>query len=433
MINCKKLSGLFLLVATLANAENGEYDVKTTVCTPTNQSQSGAAQHCSDGNFDLDKAWTEIDLGGGRTGPTCMPAYCNVLDPNSIHDPYIATNTYEIALDQVEPDLCCDHLEKIDIIVNTRTPKDPITGDEYRTLYSEGTIYLPPKNKVTNMIENVSPHKEWETILHEYGHHYMAKTNPRFQDDKDYVAVALNESFSDSALFAGEFHKIHRSVSADWKILERSYDENQPFSPVRDLTIPRSFDDFIYSGNRQHKNSMIFSNYFFRLSQQFDMSLQDVLRMLIRLPSAFPNDTLDNITIEEFKEKMEKIAKDIKLDPIINAVETINNQMEHPDGHAPGIPKTPSFIVGNFVVCDNYMTTDLISYEIIDNATYYELWGSPEERNTFTKEITTATTHGFGKIWGFDYGYWKVKACNSDGCSPLSTATYKQIKNITCE
>lgn len=398
----------------------GPEQVINTICIRT---ESGTPESCKDSDGKPLTVWWEDQMPDGQIRVRCHPDYCELGGEQKTYNPYLTTNLLDIKWADTEPSLCCANLPDIEVILDTKIETN--RGDVYAAAYRTNTIFLPPKGSMREMIDGVNPYEQWEVVAHEYTHHYVMSTNPRFNDRTDRVLRAISEALADAMVFVTDLADFHTSVSRDWKIFEDLY-----HNKYRDLAQPRSFESYEPQTD-EHENAKIFGHFFYRLAQQKDITSKDVLRILMRFPHEVPNNTLEDFTIQQFKDIVKKISIDIKKDAVPKAVDQVVRQMDYPEGYEPGIPAAPGFITGSFAGCRGSLSYDTVTHETIPNATYYILYGAAEDSGQYNYNYQTVTTTNSVYIGGYSKATWKVAACNPHGCSPKSTATYHHI-NQNC-
>jgi|GEM_PF-440540 hypothetical protein len=347
-------------------------------------------------------------------------------DPQAKH-PWEVINNMEDWLSENTDGICCSEVgglsDSIDVKINTPDPAGP-SFDK-----SSGTISIPHPASLDPSIYNpVQAQKIDDVVVHEATHGVIHGVNSELSSaisGGDPWATALNEGFADAmaVLYSETF-----SPPGNTKIAEELFKNS---NDVRDISDSKSFDDFIDSSapGIAQSNGKIFSNMIYRLRQN-GLSISQAAKVIVWIADTVsPDDGLihDKLDEKDIKDAIDDISVlDQAIGAILDIVWGQMNGYEDPPagGGGSGTPFSPSFVTGVFNGCyNNSVSLYSNSWGASSGASYYQVYYSPTGGGytySFSSSFPAAGTANTINA------FVKVKACNSNGCSPLSNSTFFQ-------
>ena len=346
-------------------------------------------------------------------------------DPQAKH-PYDVIQNMEDWLSENTDGICCSTvggtLDSLDVKINT--PESD--GPSYNSATHTATFPHPASLEPT-VFNPVQAQKIDDAVVHEVTHGVIDGVNDKLSDaitDGDPWARALSEGFSDAmaVLYSQKFNP-----PGDTKIAEELFKDS---TYVRDIAESKSFEDFVDGPGLEHENGKIFGNFIYRARQQ-GLSINQAAKVIVWIAEQINPDTglvQDKTDEKDIKDAIDRITQ---LDQIIGAIlqavwGDMNGYDDPPVGGGGGgstPPYAPSYVTGFFTGCSGAYSIYLDSWQSPPGALYYNLYYS--------------TTGGSYTYFGYSFssssyvsnsvnGYIKVSACNSYGCSSLSSSTFYQ-------
>ena len=366
------------------------------------------------------RLWETIVDGNSKL--TCY--FCGAAQAPEFRVPYDATNAAEDYWSTIEPGYCCKDMPDIDVIIDTTIEGIPFVG-YFPPIppVTHGRIFSSPKGKSSLFERDVYPSASWDVMLHEFAHAYLNTQNEDFltnNSNEDMLLFSLEEALADVLAILTHRHSVPGIT--DWIIAEGYLVPDH----VRNHAQDRSFEDYNPEPFNPNSNITIFGNYFYRLSQKPGVSLDQLVRLALRLPRAIQDGDPDTpgYDFKDFKNAVDQVLRDIDSNPLRDAVHSVHQNMLYPSGVPYRTPQAPAFLNGSFDRCSDY-SWDLLSWENVLEATAFEVWGqAPGE--TYQPLYSSSSIWAFVGVRGYPSANWKVKSCNPAGCSDLSSTTYFQ-------
>ena len=348
-------------------------------------------------------------------------------DPQA-KNPWEVINNMEDWLSESTGGICCAEVggitSNIDVKINTED-----SGPKFHPNSSGGgTVLFPhPANLDSNTFDPVQSQTIDDIVVHEVTHGVLRDINPNLKEalnDGDSLARALDEGFSDAmaVLYSEKFDPPGNTVIGDG-LFKNSSD-------LRDISQSKTFDDFVDSTapGMEHTNGRIFGNFIYRARQQ-GLSIDQAAKVIVWIASTVNRDgglIGDKLDQKDIKNAIDDISD---IDQIIGAIlEAVWGQMngyEDPPsgGGGSGTPFAPSYVTGLFAGCNGTISLYTNSWGASSGASFYQLYYSPTGAgyiysfSTIFSGASTANTID---------AFVKIKACNSSGCSGLSSSTFFQ-------
>ncbi len=347
-------------------------------------------------------------------------------DPQA-KNPWEVINNMEDWLSESTGDICCSDVGGISDSVDVKINTQESGGPSYN--HGTGTISFPHPSSLDPAVWNpVQTQKIDDIVVHEATHAVIRGVNEDLSDainDGDPWAQAINEGFSDAmaVLYSEKF-----DPPGDTKIGEDAF---KNASDVRDISEVKTFDDFVDSTavGMAQENGKIFGNFIYRV-REAGLTIDQAAKAIVWIAETVNrNDGLidDKLDEKDIRDAIDDISV---LDQVIGAIlEAVWGQMngyeDPPSGGGGGsnTPFAPSFVTGFFTSCNGTTSLYSNSWGASAGAAFYSVYYSPSGAGY----IYSFSTSFPGSLTANNIdAFVKVKACNSNGCSGLSSSTYFQ-------
>ena len=323
-------------------------------------------------------------------------------------------------------DICCSDVGGISDSVDVKINTQESGGPSYN--HGTGTISFPHPSSLDPAVWNpVQTQKIDDIVVHEATHAVIRGVNEDLSDainDGDPWAKAINEGFSDAmaVLYSEKF-----DPPGDTKIGEDAF---KNASDIRDISEVKTFDDFVDStaAGMAQENGKIFGNFIYR-AREAGLTIDQAAKAIVWIAETVNrNDGLidDKLDEKDIRDAIDDISVlDQVIGAILDAVWGEMNGYEDPPsgGGGSGTPFAPSYVSGFFTGCNGTISLYTNSWGASSGASFYQLYYSPTGAgyiysfSTIFPGASTANTID---------AFVKVKACNSSGCSGLSSSTFFQ-------
>jgi hypothetical protein len=326
------------------------------------------------------------------------------------------------------PGVCCSNVggtdDRVDVVVGSAVAG---SGEYIPTT----DIIVLPDNYALNP----------DAVAHEAAHaHQEAYNGPLLPSSGFQLSVA--EGLADAATGVWAEKTAYSGSGEAWVI----GDGTSPIISPRDLRTPRTFADLAASGD-VHVQGAVIGNFFYRLRQSGAASLDRLLAYVLEVESRVVDVNGDGMDLYDLKRALTDSVRPSEtalLNAVNQAFSTMNNVSTGPGGSsdipagpgqpgAPSAPPPPTNLTGTPFGCRiGSQGTPLsyynVSFSLSPGATSYDgFFRSPNGIYYVYGGSGTSSPTQAGANFNT---VLRVRACNVNGCSSLSTSSVSITANL---
>lgn len=292
-----------------------------------------------------------------------------------------------------------------DIVIDSR--KGPLYSP------SEHAIIYPHPSEIDVFQSGTYPTGIYRVHIHEMFHAYQHKYNAGLvqrASSGDKIAKSLLEGTADIA--AAIYTDSPQWVFAHGEL-----------KVSRDLTVPRTINNFSTAPDAEHYNGKIWGYLFYEISTRSGVSLANLRKLLAKTVRNLDHnsDGTPGYSFKDVENAVKSAASQLQDSSLQSAVSAVWDEVD--TSTSASAPSAPSAVNGYFVSCSSNTNNYWNFWSGVTGASSYQVYYSTDFNQWYYSNTTSATG---GPSASTADVHVKVRACGGPGCSALSASSFFQ-------